>query len=267
MSLQHVSFQVHGQTDYFNVPKSNNYYSGNYQQQHLKTLSESKKHTQDPIVTGTSVIAIKYDKGVVMGTDMLCSYGSLARFNSIERMKKFGDYTIVGAGGELSDFQSLTNTLDELITDDNCIDDGSKLNPSEIWNYLARVLYNRRNKGDPLWNSLLVIGYEGGKSFLGKVDLVGTCFKDDYIASGYGQHIALPLLRKAATDNPNMNLEQAKQLIQDCLRILFYRDARSSKRVQIAVAGETGVEIGAPIELDTFNWHMGEPAVKSYSQY
>ncbi|KAK5575247.1 hypothetical protein RB653_010504 [Dictyostelium firmibasis] len=258
MSHEHVNFPVFGQVDYFKQQQP--------QQPQYNPHLGGKQKTLDPIVTGTSVIAIKYDKGVVMGSDMLLSYGSLARFNSTERMKKFGGFTIVGASGEYSDFQSITNTLDDLVTDDHCLDDGSKLSPEEIWNYLARVLYNQRNRGNPLWNTLVVMGYQGGKSFLGKVDLVGTCFKDDIITTGYGSHIALPLLRKARDENPNMNLEQAKQLIQDCLRVLFYRDARSSKKIQISVAGEEGIEISGPIELDTFHWNSGEAAVKSFSQ-
>ena len=56
------------------------------------------------------------------------------------------DLTVLGASGELSDFQYILNMLDELATDDFCIDDGSTLTPKEVWSYLIRVLYNRRNK-------------------------------------------------------------------------------------------------------------------------
>lgn len=38
------------------------------------------------------------------------------------------------------------------------MDDGHTMTPEEIYNYLCRVLYNRRNKMDPLWNSLVVGG-------------------------------------------------------------------------------------------------------------
>ncbi len=33
----------------------------------------------------------------------------------LERLKKVGDYTIVGGGGDYSDFQSITKQLDELV--------------------------------------------------------------------------------------------------------------------------------------------------------
>ncbi|GAM23867.1 hypothetical protein SAMD00019534_070420 [Acytostelium subglobosum LB1] len=254
---KHFRYPVFGQVDYFSRQQPS------YHAEPVHSPEDAKKKTQDPIVTGTSVIAIKYNGGVVMGTDTLCSYGSLARFNNIPRMRKFGSNVIVGFGGEYSDFQSLSQTLDDLVIEDSCIDDGSKLSPSEVYSYLARVMYNRRNNGDPLWNNLIIIGHNNNKSFLGKVDLVGTSFVDDFICTGYGQHMALPLLRKAYRED--LTLDDAMKLIQDCLRVLFYRDARSSKRIQLSIANATGLEITEPIELDTFNWGIGEPAVKSFS--
>ncbi|EGG13628.1 proteasome subunit beta type 4 [Cavenderia fasciculata] len=264
MSSEHFKYPVFGQVDYF---KYNNVAS--QLASHTPSPSHSqelgaKKRTVDPIVTGTSVIAIKYNGGVVMGADTLLSYGSLARFNNIERMKKFGKSTIIGAGGEYSDFQNLSQVLDDLVVDDGCTDDGTTLSTTEIWNYIARVMYNRRNKGDPYWNSLVVIGHDNNKSFLGKVDLVGTCYQDNFIASGYGSHIALPLLRKAYKED--MTLDEAKTLIQDCLRVLFYRDARSSRFIQLSIANADGLVITEQIALDTDKWDSGDSAKKKKNQ-
>eukprot|EP01113_Clastostelium_recurvatum_P048501 TRINITY_DN884_c0_g1_i1.p1 TRINITY_DN884_c0_g1~~TRINITY_DN884_c0_g1_i1.p1 ORF type:complete len:276 (+),score=24.69 TRINITY_DN884_c0_g1_i1:22-828(+) len=217
--------------------------------------------TSSPIVTGTSVLAVKYNGGVVMGCDTLASYGSLARFFELERMVTVGDYTIMGAGGEYSDFQYLRKVVDELDTDDFCRNDGSRLHPEEIYNYLTRVMYNRRNKGDPLWNSVVVIGRRDGHSFLGTVDLQGTCYKDDFIATGYGAYLALPLMRKAW--RPDLTQEEAVKLIEDCLRVLFYRDARASAKVQIAIASDAGTGIGPMHELETYGWQSGEYAIRS----
>jgi len=41
------------------------------------------------------------------------------------------------------------------------------MQPQEIYSYLSRVMYNRRSKFDPLWNSLVVGGVNmTGESFL-----------------------------------------------------------------------------------------------------
>jgi len=65
----------------------------------------------------------------------------------------------------------------------------------QVHSYLTRVLYNRRNKFDPLWNSLVVAGVEKGVAFLGTVAMIGTQFEDSHIATGFGAHLARPLFR------------------------------------------------------------------------
>ena len=52
-------------------------------------------------------------------------------------------------------------------------DDGNSLGPKEVHSYLTRVMYNRRNKFDPLWNSLVIGGVKKGpkgeEKYLGMV--------------------------------------------------------------------------------------------------
>merc|ERR1711959_378056 len=110
------------------------------------------KHTQQPIVTGTSVLGLKYKDGVMMCADTLGSYGSMARFMSVDRLMKFGENTVIGAGGDISDFQYVQEQLTRLIEQDEALDDGSTLGPASIHKYLVHVMYQRRNKGNPLWN-------------------------------------------------------------------------------------------------------------------
>jgi hypothetical protein len=55
---------------------------------------------------------------------------------------------------------------------DNMWDDGNSLGPKEVHSYLTRVMYNRRNKFDPLWNSLVLGGVKNGQKYLGMVDII-----------------------------------------------------------------------------------------------
>jgi len=189
----------------------------------------------------------------MLAADTLGSYGSLAKYKDLRRLHKIGPATLLGAGGEYSDLQYILNLLDDLMTEEYCMDDGYQLGSAEIHSYLSRVLYNRRNKFDPLWNQILVAGFNDKKPFLGMVDLQGTSFTDKIIASGYGGYIALPLMRKAW--KPDLTEEEAKKLLEDCLRVLFYRDARTINRFQIATVTERGVEISEPYSLET-NWEF-----------
>lgn len=187
------------------------------------------------------------------------SYGSLARFKSLSRLRPVGDNVIVGGSGDYSDFQHIHGMLDDMVVSDLCHDDGHETTPTMIHSYLARVMYQRRSKQDPLWNSIVVAGRRRGTSYLGVVDKLGTSFEERVIATGYGQHLALPLMRKAIDDAGDAPLSRADalKLLERCMRVLFYRDARSLNKVQIADVSDEGVSVTDPYELTT-DWQFGE---------
>ena len=56
----------------------------------------------------------------------------------------------------------------------------------QVYSYLCRVMYNRRNKMNPLWNSLVIGGVEPstGVPFLGMVSMQGTHYVDSYVTTG-----------------------------------------------------------------------------------
>jgi 20S proteasome subunit beta 7 len=75
-------------------------------------------HTTTPILTGGSVIAVKYADGVLMCCDTLASFGSMSRYKDVRRMAQLGDATLIGSSGEYSDFQNIVKTLREVHLDD-----------------------------------------------------------------------------------------------------------------------------------------------------
>lgn len=70
--------------------------------------------------------------------------------------------------------------------------------------------------------------------FLGHVDLKGTTYQASTIATGYGAYIAQPLLRKAVEGKEDTLTEEAAiKVVQDAMRVLYYRDARSLNKVHL----------------------------------
>eukprot|EP01137_Pigoraptor_chileana_P004048 Opistho-2@45174 len=240
---------------YMPAAEYNSAKSDMYARHHAQSMGPITRTTQ-PSVTGTSVLGVKFDGGVVLAADTLASYGSMARFMDVPRLTKINDTTLLGMSGDYADFQSVQTTLESLIIEDESVDDGHRLSPVAIHSYLTRVMYNRRSKFNPLWNEFLVAGFKEGRSFLGFVDKLGVAYEDACIATGYGAYIAVPLLRAALEKKPTMTEAEARKLLTDSLRVLFYRDARSLNRYQIAVVSAAGVKIDEPKMLDT-NWDIG----------
>eukprot|EP00124_Ichthyophonus_hoferi_P003143 Ihof_evm2s257 gene=Ihof_evmTU2s257 len=192
--------------------------------------SDPVKHTLTPTVTGTSILGLKYNGGVMIACDTLASYGSLARFQSVSRLYQMNAQVVVAASGDYADFQYLQKELEDLQFDNDNLHDGHKLSAKAVFNYLTRLMYNRRSKMNPLWNQLVIAGYSDGVPTLGYVDKLGVAYETNEVGTGYGAYIGLPMLREAVEKNSQMNAEEARKLLEECLKVMFYRDARASDR-------------------------------------
>mmetsp|Transcript_13883 Transcript_13883/g.35682 ORF Transcript_13883/g.35682 Transcript_13883/m.35682 type:complete len:297 (+) Transcript_13883:150-1040(+) len=225
--------------------------------------SGNRQHTQYPIVTGTSVLATTYKDGVLIACDTLASYGSTKRYKSMERMHTVNDSVVIAASGEMSDFSHITKLVDELSTEDYCHDDGIRITPKETHAYLSRVMYNRRNKFDPLWNSLIVGGFYDDKPFLGTIGMIGTNYTDTHVATGFGNHLARPIFRERFT--PDMDEATATQMLHDALKVCYYRDKQSINKFQVAKVTKEGTTISEPFSLE-MKWdykHFENPALNA----
>ena len=206
------------------------------------------------MVTGASVLGIQCVDGVVLGCDTLASYGSLARFQRVRRIVQPGADWVLAGGGEYSDLQEVTRLLETMVTREYCQEDGVVRAPRAVHRYLARVMYQRRSRLDPLFNSLVLAGR--GR-FLGVVDMYGTAFESHVVATGFGSLLALPLLRKAW--RPDMRMEEGAACVEHCLRVLFYRDCRALSSVQLArVPDEGAIEVSEPYELGGLQWQVAQ---------
>ncbi|CAB4408300.1 unnamed protein product [Rhizophagus irregularis] len=221
-------------------------------------FADAITRTQQPIVTGTSVLAFKYKDGIMLAADTLASYGSLARFTNIQRLYPVGDFTIIAASGDISDFQYVQHLLDTVMVEEYYTNDGHVLRTQNIYEYLSRVMYGRRSRFNPLWNSYVVGGYNDGEKFLGYVDLLGTTYQSSTIATGFGGYLAQPILRKAVEGREDTLTEtEAIEIMNSCMKVLYYRDARSFNKFQRAKITAEGVEISGPYKAET-QWDFAE---------
>ncbi|RHZ52770.1 hypothetical protein Glove_457g69 [Diversispora epigaea] len=232
-----------------------NFDNNNNNNNFYESVGNVTKQTTRPIVTGTSIIGFKYRDGIMIAADNLASYGSLARFKSVERIFPVGEFTCIAGSGDLSDFQYIKHLLESLMIKENYIDDGHVLTAPHIHEYLTQILYGRRSKLNPLWNSLIIGGFHDGEGYLGYADLLGTAHKSSTIATGLGTQLMHPLLRKSVEGRENeVTEEEAIEIVNDCMRVSYYRDARSLNKFQRAKITAKGFEITEPYSVDVV-WH------------
>jgi 20S proteasome subunit beta 7 len=207
--------------------------------------------TLNPTVTGTSVVALKYKGGVMVACDTLGSYGTMARFKDFRRVIQVNATTLLAADGEIADFQLIQKILEEMGIEEKWHDDGNHAGPRDVLTYLARLQYRKRSKIQPLWNSLVVAGWDEATqtTVLGTSDLIGTMYEEEFIATGLGMHLALPILR--AEWHLEMEETAARALLEQCMRVLYYRDCTTINRISFAKVTKDGVVVDEPVQLVT----------------
>lgn len=190
------------------------------------------------------------------------SYGSLARFTDVKRLRTFGDSTVIGFGGDVSDMQYIDRLLESIDIKENYSNHGNMLNAKNIHTYMSKVFYKRRSEINPLWNHILVAGYDGtGKPFLSSANLLGTTYSAPHLATGFGAHLAIPILRRLFPEEKpleEVSKEQAVSALKDCMKVLFYRDARSSDKYSIAVITKDGIELKEDEQLEAQSWAFAD---------
>ena len=203
------------------------------------------------------------------------SYGSLARFDDVKRLRVFAGSSVVGFGGDISDMQYLDRHLNELAIDeaynhqgeDESADRTTALNAANLHTYLTKLMYKRRNDFDPLWNHILVAGVDADAApFLASVDLRGTAFSAPSLATGFGAALAQPIMRRFAdteSQAAQLTRERAVEIVKECMKVLYYRDARSLDRYSLAVVTKDGVELDEDVALEKQSWAFAE-RIKGY---
>lgn len=158
-----------------------------------------------------------------------------------------GKLTVLVSTGEFSDFQNIIEKVEEKAARD--FFDGNFKSAKEYSGYISNIHYQMRDKMDPLLNDIIVAGLrKDGSKEIYSVDPLGTRFDGDFIASGLAEYLAITLLRDKY--KPDMSFEEAKLILEDCMRNSFYIECRGSRMVQIATINQDGTRIYPKYPLD-----------------
>ena len=205
----------------------------------MNKIQEPIKHSKSVVYSGSSVIGLKYNKGIIIACDTRMCYGSsLSLVSSKERIKVLNKRTLIGYSGEFSDMQETSRILEELIIKDHLETNGNfSLGPVELGHYLSSLHYSQRNRLDPFLNSAVVGGIDfNGDIVLMQVDPFGTFLNGNYFTTAFANYFACSLLRNNYPKNPNnLTKDKAIEIIMKCFEVLFYRDCTAGDTIQYTV--------------------------------
>ncbi|ELA41924.1 uncharacterized protein VICG_01108 [Vittaforma corneae ATCC 50505] len=212
-------------------------------------------------VFGINAIGFKYKNGVIAAVDTGASYGMKVVYG-MQSVFKATDNCIIVFSGLLSDVQFLRKFIKQEIESDV----GRKLDPQGIHKMIQRILYQKRSEAAPMNVSAIVCGINQKKNeifestdnkgrMLGVVNSKGNFWFEDSAAVSFSSNFVLPILRERDLDN--LEKEDAIKLMEECFRILCYKDCRSTNNIQIGIVEEGNMEILQSYNIST-NWMIGK---------
>lgn len=81
----------------------------------------------------------------------------------------------MACSGDVADFQYLSKQISQQILTENLLGDGFVTSPQALHSWITRVMYYRRSRFDPLWNSYVVGGVQkDGTPYLGYTNMLGV---------------------------------------------------------------------------------------------
>ena len=76
-----------------------------------------KVHTVNPEHVGSSILGIKFNKGVILAGDTRLTVHGYKKYENIQRVAKINKNSFIGCSGEYSDFKQLEFILKEKADD------------------------------------------------------------------------------------------------------------------------------------------------------
>ncbi|MEF8829874.1 MAG: archaeal proteasome endopeptidase complex subunit beta [Haloarcula sp.] len=194
---------------------------------------------ENVVKTGTTTVGISTENGVVIATDRRASLGgrfvSNKQVQKVEQIHPTAAMTLVGSvGGAQSFIRSLRAEADlyEVRRDE----------PLSI-HALATLAGNFARGGPYFAINPIVGGVDEEGSHVYSVDPAGGVLEDDYTVTGSGTMVATGTIE--GQYDPEMSLEEARDLAIRAVNAAAERDTGSGNGVVLAEITEEGVEIDA----------------------
>jgi 20S proteasome subunit beta 1 len=191
------------------------------------------------VKTGTTIMAVQYDGGVVMGADTRTSTGDYVANRASRKISKVHDKIFVCRCGSAADTQALTGFVINYLTQH-----AVELPPGELptvntaASLFRLIAYNNK---DNLMAGLIVAGYDekrGGQVW--SIPLGGTLhrvpFAIDGSGSGYISGMVDSLYR------PTMTKDEALALVQKSIAHAMSRDGSSGGMIRTLVIDKDGLD-------------------------
>lgn len=96
--------------------------------------------TLQPAVTGSMIVGLKYNNGVLLAADTMGSYGGLRMFKDMNRVIRINDQTMIAVSGDMADMQELERIILEQVREDEvCLENAQTYDAKSLHSWLQCI--------------------------------------------------------------------------------------------------------------------------------
>lgn len=187
--------------------------------------------------TGTSIMAVEFNGGVVIGADSRATTGAYISNRFADKLTRVTDYIYCCRSGSAADTQAIADIV-EYHLGLHRMELGSQPLVETAANVFREMCYNYR---DSLMAGILVAGWDnrkGGQVY--SIPLGGMCIRQPIAIGGSGSSYVYGYVD--ANYKPNMTKDECVTLVQNTLALAMSRDGSSGGVIRLGVITDKGIE-------------------------
>lgn len=202
----------------------------------MSTKIAGKEHAKG-VSTGTSIIAVEFDGGVVLGADSRTSTGIYVANRVSDKLTQVHDTIYCCRSGSAADTQAVADYARRYLGDYAIELDGPP-SVKAASTLFRSICYNNKNA---LMAGIIIAGYdpdEGGQVYA--IPLGGTCVRQKVAFGGSGSTYIYGWVDERY--RPNMNREECLQFVRDALAHAMARDGSSGGVIRTVTIDKNGAQ-------------------------
>eukprot|EP01040_Poterioochromonas_malhamensis_P014168 gene14168-15664_t len=189
------------------------------------------------VSTGTTIAAVTFDGGVVLGADSRTSTGSYVANRVSDKIVPIHDHIWACRSGSAADTQAVTDYV-KYYLNAHCTEIGRLPRVKTAANLMRQICYNNK---DNLMAGMICGGwdpYNGGQVY--EIPLGGTIMEQKFAIGGSGSTYIYGLVD--ATYKEGMTKEECKEFVKKVISHAMARDGSSGGVVRLVTIDQSGIE-------------------------
>lgn len=188
------------------------------------------------VSTGTTLVAMEYDRGVIIGTDSRTSAGSFIASRATNKITPITDGIVALRSGGAADTQAISDIV-KYYVDLYSVMENEPVTVYRAAQIFRKFLFNYR---DQLHASIIIAGCDdkkGGQIY--SIPLGGFTTRQYFTASGSGGAYLNTFIDR--NWKPGMTRDQVFQLVREAVFLAIHRDCGSGGVIRLSDITSAGI--------------------------